>query len=209
MLVVFHSEGTYVRIIGSVRSFQDSLHVISHDTRAVADHNEITHHFLECVYRHCQRTKVRARFAFDNSSKTYFLIEHVFLLCVRIFPGATSGVSLRRLGRASSALKRRRKCSHGTGKRKRFHSKPVSGAWVKCGLQGMPQMDHSSVSTPFKCFFVFRCSPFSTRTTATTTKGPGWHSNSLLVTFVRRASQRRMCELQSTSWQRRPPLLHH
>ena len=51
-------EGVYVRVVGSVRSFQDSLHIVSHDTRPVVDHNEITHHFLESIFHHCQRTKV-------------------------------------------------------------------------------------------------------------------------------------------------------
>lgn len=60
LLVDVGSEGTYVRVIGSVRTFQDSLHIVSHDTRPVADPNEVTHHFLECIYQHCQRTKVWA-----------------------------------------------------------------------------------------------------------------------------------------------------
>jgi len=50
-------EGAYVRVIGTVRSFQNTLHVVSHDVRPVEDHNQITHHFLEAIFQHCQRTK--------------------------------------------------------------------------------------------------------------------------------------------------------
>jgi replication factor A2 len=61
------SEGTYVRVIGTVRSFQDTLHVVSHDVRAVEDHNQITHHFLEAIFQHCQRTKPAPAPAAPNS----------------------------------------------------------------------------------------------------------------------------------------------
>lgn len=50
-------EGTYVRVIGSVRSFQDSLHIVSHDIRPLVDFNEVTHHFLEAIHLHCLHTK--------------------------------------------------------------------------------------------------------------------------------------------------------
>ena len=43
------SEGTYVRVIGSVRSFQDSHHIASHDTGPVVDQNGIKHHSPECI----------------------------------------------------------------------------------------------------------------------------------------------------------------
>jgi hypothetical protein len=35
------SEGTYVRVIGIVRSFQDSLHIVPHDTRPVKRPNSV------------------------------------------------------------------------------------------------------------------------------------------------------------------------
>jgi replication factor A2 len=49
--------GKYVRIIGSLRVFNDSKHIIAHDMRPVVDHNEVTHHFLEVIHQHCQLTK--------------------------------------------------------------------------------------------------------------------------------------------------------
>ena len=51
-------QGAYVRVIGQVRTYQDTLHILAHDVRPVTDFNEITHHFLECIYRHCQNKKV-------------------------------------------------------------------------------------------------------------------------------------------------------
>jgi hypothetical protein len=48
----------YAFFLAYLRSFQDSLHIASHDTRPVADHNGTKHNFLECIYQHCQRTKV-------------------------------------------------------------------------------------------------------------------------------------------------------
>jgi hypothetical protein len=41
LLVAVGSEGTYVRVIGIVRSFQDSLHIVSHDTRPVERPNSV------------------------------------------------------------------------------------------------------------------------------------------------------------------------
>lgn len=56
-------EGVYVRAIGIVRSFQGMMHIVSHDVRPVVDHNEITHHFLEAIYQHCQHTKPKPQAA--------------------------------------------------------------------------------------------------------------------------------------------------
>jgi hypothetical protein len=40
-LVAVGSEGTYVRVIDIVRSFQDSLQIVSHDTRPVERPNSV------------------------------------------------------------------------------------------------------------------------------------------------------------------------
>jgi RPA family protein len=124
LLVAVGSEGTYVRVIGSVRSFQDSLHIVSHDTRPVADHNEITHHFLECIYQHCQRTKVCA-----TTSETSRRIESdsvpFSLARIPCTTGSADGAA-ERVGRAASAGERRRE--RGTGAGGRVQPGPVSGA---------------------------------------------------------------------------------
>jgi len=52
------SEGVYVRVIGSAKSFQSSMQVVAFDIRPIVDHNEVTHHFLDAIYRHCWHTKV-------------------------------------------------------------------------------------------------------------------------------------------------------
>ena len=41
ILVAVGSEGMYVRVIGIVRSFQDSLHIVPHDTRPVERQNSV------------------------------------------------------------------------------------------------------------------------------------------------------------------------
>jgi replication factor A2 len=52
----------YVRVIGSARSYQGTLHIVSHDTRPVEDHNEITHHLLETIFIHCQNTTTKVSY---------------------------------------------------------------------------------------------------------------------------------------------------
>jgi hypothetical protein len=41
LLVAVGSEGTYVRVICITRSFQDSLHIVSHDTRPAERPNSV------------------------------------------------------------------------------------------------------------------------------------------------------------------------
>ena len=45
-------EHTYVKIIGSVKSFQGKHSIITDSVRLISDPNEITHHFLEAIYMH-------------------------------------------------------------------------------------------------------------------------------------------------------------
>lgn len=50
-------EGAYVKVIGSLRSFNEKRTVTAFDIKTIADHNEVTHHFLESIWVHLKNTK--------------------------------------------------------------------------------------------------------------------------------------------------------
>lgn len=50
-------EGAYVRVVGNVRTYEDTLHVVAFDIRPVEDMNELTNHMLETIYVHLVNTK--------------------------------------------------------------------------------------------------------------------------------------------------------
>ncbi|ERN05437.1 hypothetical protein AMTRI_Chr12g234920 [Amborella trichopoda] len=49
--------GIYVRVIGHLKSFQGKKHATAFSVRPITDFNEITCHFLECIYVHLSNTK--------------------------------------------------------------------------------------------------------------------------------------------------------
>ncbi|KAL4140817.1 hypothetical protein PRNP1_015097 [Phytophthora ramorum] len=51
------SEGSYVRVVGKLRSFQGKSSLSCFNVTPVVDLNELTHHLLEVVYVHCYNTK--------------------------------------------------------------------------------------------------------------------------------------------------------
>lgn len=48
---------TYVRIHGLISSFQGERNVRSHAIRPITDHNEVTFHFLDCIFVHLYNSK--------------------------------------------------------------------------------------------------------------------------------------------------------
>lgn len=50
-------ENMLVKVHGSLRRFDGSVHVLVYDMKPVEDLNELTHHLLECVYIRLQRTR--------------------------------------------------------------------------------------------------------------------------------------------------------
>ncbi|RLN47357.1 hypothetical protein BBJ29_009653 [Phytophthora kernoviae] len=50
-------EGTYVRVVGKLRSFQGKYSLSCFNVAPVEDLNELTHHFLDVIYVHCYNTK--------------------------------------------------------------------------------------------------------------------------------------------------------
>ncbi|KAJ4959120.1 hypothetical protein NE237_026231 [Protea cynaroides] len=54
-------EGMYVQIHGHLKGFQGKRHLVAFAVRPVTDFNEITCHFLECIYVHLYNTKLKAQ----------------------------------------------------------------------------------------------------------------------------------------------------
>ena len=50
-------EGMYIKVIGSLKTFNDKKHVVGHNIHAIEDFNEITHHFLEAIHAHLYNTR--------------------------------------------------------------------------------------------------------------------------------------------------------
>ncbi|XP_039024235.1 replication protein A 32 kDa subunit B-like [Hibiscus syriacus] len=53
------SVGMYVRVYGQLKSIQSRRTVHTFSIRPVTDYNEITNHFIECIYVHLYNTKLR------------------------------------------------------------------------------------------------------------------------------------------------------
>ncbi|KAK4854445.1 hypothetical protein QYF36_023921 [Acer negundo] len=51
--------GMYVRVYGHLKSLQDKRSLNAYSMRPVTDFNEITSHFIECIYVHMYNTKLR------------------------------------------------------------------------------------------------------------------------------------------------------
>jgi replication factor A2 len=54
---VICSQGVYVRVIGSLKSFNNKRSVNAQVLRKVEDFNEIQYHLLEAVYVHLYHTR--------------------------------------------------------------------------------------------------------------------------------------------------------
>jgi replication factor A2 len=54
---MLHRDGMYVRVVGSLRSFQDKVNLSCFSVTPITDFNELTHHFLDAIYVHCYNTK--------------------------------------------------------------------------------------------------------------------------------------------------------
>ncbi|KAK6942044.1 OB-fold nucleic acid binding domain, AA-tRNA synthetase-type [Dillenia turbinata] len=52
-------DGMYVRVHGHLKSFQGKKQLVAFAVRPITDFNEITTHFLECIYVHLCNTKSR------------------------------------------------------------------------------------------------------------------------------------------------------
>ncbi|KAG1687239.1 hypothetical protein DVH05_005290 [Phytophthora capsici] len=50
-------EGSYVRVVGKLRTFQGKASLSCFSVNPVEDMNELTHHLLEVIYTHCYNSK--------------------------------------------------------------------------------------------------------------------------------------------------------
>jgi|TARA_B110000208_G_C11661100_1_gene391669 replication factor A2 len=67
-------KGSYVKVIGQLRSFRDSRNIVAFEVRPIANMNEVTHHFLSAIHTHLQKTGAGASAAapvMANSAGAY------------------------------------------------------------------------------------------------------------------------------------------
>lgn len=48
---------TFVRVVGQIKEFAGTRHILLYNITPVVDWNELTHHMLEVILTHCQATK--------------------------------------------------------------------------------------------------------------------------------------------------------
>ncbi|KAG2652538.1 replication protein A 32 kDa subunit B-like [Panicum virgatum] len=55
------NDGNYVIVNGGLKGFQGKRHVVAYSVRRVTNFNDITHHFLHCIYVHLELTRSKSR----------------------------------------------------------------------------------------------------------------------------------------------------
>ena len=78
-------ENVYVQVIGQLKEFNNSKHVMAFDIKPVVDFNCLTHHYVECIYQHVQATKPQVQHTYAHiyvhnciyTSKHVYQILHV------------------------------------------------------------------------------------------------------------------------------------
>ncbi|KAD5317656.1 hypothetical protein E3N88_17602 [Mikania micrantha] len=63
-------EGMYVRVHGQLKGFQGKKQLVVFGIKPVTDFDEITHHFVECIYVHSYNTKLMKQQA-SSSNQTH------------------------------------------------------------------------------------------------------------------------------------------
>ncbi|XP_051193661.1 replication protein A 32 kDa subunit B [Lolium perenne] len=53
------NDGDYVIVNGGLKGFQGKRHVVAYSVRLVTNYNDITHHFLYCIYVHLDLAKAK------------------------------------------------------------------------------------------------------------------------------------------------------
>ncbi|XP_071725403.1 replication protein A 32 kDa subunit A-like [Rutidosis leptorrhynchoides] len=64
-------DGMYVRVHGQLKSFQGKRQMSIFGIKPVTDFNEITHHFVECIYVHSHNTKLMKQQQPGSSNQGY------------------------------------------------------------------------------------------------------------------------------------------
>ncbi|KAL4582031.1 hypothetical protein LXL04_006568 [Taraxacum kok-saghyz] len=65
------AEGTYVRVHGQLKGFQGKKQLVVFGIKPVVDFDEITHHFVECIYVHSYNTKLLKQQASTSNGNQY------------------------------------------------------------------------------------------------------------------------------------------
>jgi replication factor A2 len=52
-----YREGNLVRVIGNMRNYEGSMHILVYDVSLVEDWNELSYHMLDVIFTHLQNTK--------------------------------------------------------------------------------------------------------------------------------------------------------
>uniref|UniRef100_A0A453P547 Uncharacterized protein n=1 Tax=Aegilops tauschii subsp. strangulata TaxID=200361 RepID=A0A453P547_AEGTS len=52
-------DGDYVIVNGGLKGFQGKRHIVAYSVRLVTNYNDITHHFLYCIYVHLDLAKAK------------------------------------------------------------------------------------------------------------------------------------------------------
>ncbi|XP_035846143.1 replication protein A 32 kDa subunit B [Helianthus annuus] len=63
-------KGVYVRVHGQLKGLQGKQHLMVFGIKPVTDFDEITHHFVECIYVHCYNTRLMKQQA-GTSNQTH------------------------------------------------------------------------------------------------------------------------------------------
>uniref|UniRef100_A0A4W5PN22 Replication factor A protein 2 n=1 Tax=Hucho hucho TaxID=62062 RepID=A0A4W5PN22_9TELE len=100
--------GTYVKVSGNLRSFQNHRSVVAFNVRPLEDMNEITSHMLEVVQAHMLLNKpqpIRVRTSFTHDKKHQGLKKHLpnVLSLIRSCPDA-QGISTQDLKQSLSGM---------------------------------------------------------------------------------------------------------
>ncbi|KAI3782219.1 hypothetical protein L2E82_12256 [Cichorium intybus] len=64
-------EGMYVRVHGQLKGFQGKKQLVVFGIKPVTDFDEITHHFVECIYVHSYNTKLMKQQASTSSNQSH------------------------------------------------------------------------------------------------------------------------------------------
>ncbi|RCV07437.1 hypothetical protein SETIT_1G244500v2 [Setaria italica] len=64
------NDGNYVIVNGGLKGFQGKRHVVAYSVRRVTNFNDITHHFLHCIYVHLELTKSNSRLPSQINAST-------------------------------------------------------------------------------------------------------------------------------------------
>jgi len=61
--------GVYIRVHGHLRSFENKKNIVIFSLKVIHDFNEVSYHFLQCIFHHAHLTRGQARGSGMNANK--------------------------------------------------------------------------------------------------------------------------------------------